>query len=327
MKNRDCPCFRKIGTVPVFLFLLALAGAVHAQAWPSKPIRLIVSFPPGGSSDLIARAVAAPISEHLGQPVVVENRPGAGGNIGIDAVAKSAPDGYTIGVAATGALTVNPTLYAKMPFDPQRDLAPITLLAMIPFLVVANPAAPPTLNEVLAAAKKQPVSYGHGGNGSAMHLSGELLKMMSGAELVAIAYKGSGPVSADVLGGQVPIGVVDVPSAIAAVKAGKMRALAVTTNRRLASLPDVPTVAEAGVPGYESIGWFGAVAPAGTPAPVIERLNAEIVAALALPDIRSRVIAAGTEPLTTTPAEFAAMIRDETRKWAEVIRRAGVKLE
>jgi tripartite-type tricarboxylate transporter receptor subunit TctC len=305
---------------------MALAGAAHAQ-WPSKPIRFIVSFPPGGSADLVARSIAVPMSERLGQPVVVENRPGAGGNIGVDAVAKSAPDGNTIGLAAAGALTVNPTLYASMPFDPQRDLAPITLLAMIPFLVVANPAAPPTLSEALASAKKQPVSYGHGGNGSAMHLSGELLKMMSATELVPIAYKGSGPVAADVLGGQVPIGIVDVPSAIAAVKAGKLRALAVTTTRRLASLPEVPTVAEAGVPGYESIGWFGAVAPAGTPPPIIERLNAEMAAALAMPDIKSRVLAAGTEPLTTTPAQFAAMIRDETRKWAEVIRRAGVKLE
>jgi len=329
MKNRDSPyfCFSKIGTVPIFLLALALAAAAHAQSWPSKPIRLIVSFPPGGSSDLIARAIAPPMSERLGQPVLVENRPGAGGNIGVDVVAKSAPDGYTLGVAATGALTVNPTLYARMPFDPQRDLAPITLLAMIPFLIVAHPSAPATLSDALAAAKKQPVSYGHGGNGSAMHLSGELLKMMSGADLVPIAYKGSGPVSADVLGGQVPIGVVDVPSAIAAVKAGRLRALAVTTSRRLASLPDVPTVAEAGVPGYESIGWFGAVAPAGTPAPIIERLNAEMTGALAMPDIKSRVLAAGAEPLTTTAGQFAVMIRDETRKWADVIRRAGVKLE
>jgi len=316
----------KLGTVPVFLLLAALAGTVHAQ-WPVKPIRFIVSFPPGGSADLVARAIAPSMSERLGQPVVVENRPGAGGNIGVDVVAKSAPDGHTLGLAAAGALTVNPTLYSSMPFDPQRDLAPISLLAMIPFLVVANPAAPPTLKEALASAKKEPLSYGHGGNGSAMHLSGELLKMMSGAELVPIAYKGSGPVSADVLGGQVPIGIVDVPSAIANVKAGKLRALAVTTARRLSSLPDVPTVAEAGVPGYESIGWFGALAPAATPAPIIERLNAEIKMALAAPDISARVLAAGAEPLTTTPAEFGAMIRDETRKWADVIRRAGVKLQ
>jgi tripartite-type tricarboxylate transporter receptor subunit TctC len=316
----------KIGMVPIFLVLLALAGVAHAQ-WPSKPIRFVVSFPPGGSADLIARAIAPPMAERLGQPVLVENRPGAGGNIGVDAVAKSAPDGHTIGLAAAGALTVNPTLYASMPFDPQKDLAPITMLAMIPFLIVAHPEAPPTLRAALDAAKKERMAYGHGGNGSAMHLSGELLKMMSGAELVPIAYKGSGPVSADVLGGQVPLGIVDVPSAIANVKAGKLRALAVTTSRRLDSLPEVPTVAEAGVPGYESIGWFGAVAPAATPAPIIARLNAEMARALAAPEIKSRVLAAGTEPLTTTPQEFAAMIRDETRKWADVIHRAGVKLQ
>jgi tripartite-type tricarboxylate transporter receptor subunit TctC len=308
--------------------LLALAAfAVKAQSFPSRQITIVVPYSPGSTSDLLPRAIAPQLNHSLGVPVIVENRPGAGGNIGVDAVAKSAPDGHTIGLAAAGALTVNPTLYPSMPFDPQRDLAPISLLAMIPFLVVANPAAPPTLKEALAAAKQQPVSYGHGGNGSAMHLSGELLKMMSGAELVPIAYKGSAPVSADVLGGQVPLGIVDVPSAIANVKAGKLRALAVTTTRRIASLPDVPTVAEAGVPGYESIGWFGAVAPAGTPAPIIQRLNAEIKAALAAPDISARVLAAGAEPLTTTPAEFGAMIRDETRKWAEVIRRAGVKLQ
>ena len=267
------------------------------------------------------------MAERLGQPVVVENRPGAGGNIGVDAVAKSAPDGHTIGLAAAGALTVNPTLYSSMPFDPQRDLAPISLLAMIPFLVIANPSAPPTLKEVLAAAKRERLAYGHGGNGSAMHLSGELLKMMAGVELTPIAYKGSGPVAADVLGGQVPLGIVDVPSAIANVKAGKLRALAVTTAKRIDSLPDVPTLAEAGVPGYESIGWFGAVAPAGTPAPIVERLNAEMKSALAAPEIRRRVLAAGAEPLTSTPAQFGTIIRDETRKWAEVIRRAGVTIQ
>jgi len=309
------------------LAAFALATSAFAQSYPSKPVRFIVSFPPGGSADLVARAIAPAMSERLGQPVVVENRPGAGGNIGVDAVAKSAPDGHTIGLAAAGALTVNPTLYASMPFDPQRDLAPISMLAMIPFLVIANPSAPPTLQELLVDAKFQPVMYGHGGNGSAMHLSGELLKMMSGTQLVPVAYKGSGPVAADVLGGQVLLGIVDVPSAIANVKAGKLRALAVTTRKRIASLPDVPTLAEAGVPGYESIGWFGAVAPAGTPAPIIERLSSEIAAALAAPEIRARVLAAGAEPLTTTPLEFATMIREETRKWAQVIQRAGVKVQ
>ena len=316
-------CFRKIALTP---FLLVAATAL-AQTWPAKPIRFIVSFPPGGSADLMARAVAPRMAERLGQPVVVENRPGAGGNIGVDAVAKSAPDGYTIGLAAAGALSVNPSLYPSMPFDPQKDLAPVSMLAMIPFFLVAHPSAPATLKDVIAAAKSRKLAYGHGGNGSAMHLSGELLKMMAGIDLLAVAYKGSGPVAADVLGGQVPLGVVDVPSAIANVKAGKIRALGVTTARRISAAPDVPTFAEAGVPGYESIGWFGVVAPAGTPAEVINRLNQEIAAAAALPEVRARVLAAGAEPFTDTPQEFAAFIRDESRKWAEVVRRAGVKIQ
>jgi tripartite-type tricarboxylate transporter receptor subunit TctC len=314
------------------LFLLVtafFATTANSQSYPTKPIRFIVSFPPGGSADLVARSIAPRMSERLGQPILVENRPGGGGNIGVDVVAKAPPDGHTIGLAAAGALSLNQSLYASMPFNPEKDLVPITMLAMIPFFLIAHPSQPSSLREIIENAKAKPgaLGYGHGGNASAMHLSGELLKMMSGAELVPIAYKGSAPVSADVLGGQVPLGIVDVPSAIANVKAGKLRALAVTTTRRIASLPDVPTVAEAGVPGYESIGWFGAVAPAGTPAPVIQRLNAEIKAALTAPEIASRVLAAGAEPLTTTPAEFGAMIRDETRKWAEVIRRAGVKLQ
>ncbi|MDW8467951.1 MAG: tripartite tricarboxylate transporter substrate binding protein [Burkholderiales bacterium] len=303
------------------------AGLAAAQPYPSKPIRFIVSFPPGGSADLVARAIAPRIGERLGQPVVVENRPGAGGNIGVEAVAKAAPDGHTIGLAAAGALAVNPSLYPTMPFNPERDLAPITQLAMIPFFIIAHPSQPATLAEVIAAARARPgaLAYGHGGNGSAMHLSGELLKMMARVNLVAVPYKGSGPVAADVLGGQVPLGVVDVPSALANVRAGKLRALAVTTARRIQAAPEVPTAAEAGLPGYEAIGWFGAVAPAGTPEPIVARLNAEMRAALDAPDIRERMIAAGAEPFTSTPQEFAAFIRAEAKKWAEVIRVAGVK--
>ena len=304
-----------------------VVGTAHAQSWPSKPIRFIVSFPPGGSADLIARSIAPKLSEKLGQQVVVENRPGAGGNIGVEAVAKSAPDGHTIGLAAAGALSVNQSLYPSMPFDPQKDLAPISMLAMIPFLIIANPSQPRTLAEVLNDAMTKPVAYGHGGNGSAMHLSGELLKMMTNAPLIAVAYKGSGPVATDVLGGQVPLGIVDVPSAIANVKAGRIRALAVTTKQRISAMPDVPTFEEAGVKGYESIGWFGAVAPAGTPAAVIERLNSEVRAALAAPDLREKAIAAGCEPAAGSPQEFAAFIRDEARKWADVIHKAGVKIQ
>jgi tripartite-type tricarboxylate transporter receptor subunit TctC len=312
----------------IFAIVAALVvGTAHGQSWPSKPIRFIVSFPPGGSADLIARSIAPKMSEKLGQPVVVENRPGAGGNIGVDAVAKSAPDGHTIGLAAAGALSVNQSLYPSMPFDPQKDLAPISMLAMIPFLIIANPSQPRTLAEVLNDAMTKPVAYGHGGNGSAMHLSGELLKMMTNTPLIAVAYKGSGPVATDVLGGQVPLGIVDVPSAIANVKAGRIRALAVTTKQRISAMPEVPTFEEAGVKGYESIGWFGAVAPASTAQEVIARLNREIAAALAAPDVREKAIAAGCEPAADSPQEFAAFIRDEARKWADVIHKAGVKIQ
>jgi tripartite-type tricarboxylate transporter receptor subunit TctC len=307
--------------------LLFFCGTALAQPWPSKPIRFIVSFPPGGSSDLIARVIAPHMGERLGQPVLVENRGGAGGMIGVDAVAKSAPDGHTIGLAAAGALSSNVSLYPSMPFDPQKDLAPVSMLALIPFFLVAHPSQPATLKELIAKAKTTPLSYGFGGNGSTMHLAGELFNMMAGLKMQGVPYKGSGPVSADVLGGQVPLGVVDVPSAIAAVRAGKMRALAVTSKTRIAAAPEVPTFEEAGLPGYEAVGWFGVVAPAGTPAPIVERLNAEIRNALAVPDVKERAIAAGAEPFTNSPREFAALIREETKKWAEVIKAAGVKLQ
>ena len=310
------------------LAALACASA-NAQDYPSKPIRYIVPFPPGGSSDLIARAIAPRMTEKMGQQVVVENRPGAGGMIGVDIVAKAPPDGYTIGLAAAGALSSNIHLYPSMPFHPEKDLAPVTMLAIIPFFLVAHPSQPGTLKELIAAAKAKPgaLAVGYGGNGSTMHLAGELFNMMAGVKLQPVPYKGSGPVSTDVLGGQVPLGVVDVPSAIAHVRAGKMRALAVTSKRRIVAAPEVPTFEEAGVPGYEAIGWFGTVAPANTPPAVIQRLHREIVAALHDPEIRERALSAGAEPFTNTPQEFAALIREETRKWADVVRTANIKLQ
>jgi tripartite-type tricarboxylate transporter receptor subunit TctC len=306
-----------------------LSTSVLAQTYPSKPIRFIVSFPPGGSSDLISRAIAPRMSEKLGQPVIVENRPGAGGMIGVDVVAKAPPDGHVIGLAAAGALSSNIHLYPTMPFHPEKDLAPLSMLAMIPFFLVAHPSQPDSLKGVIDAAKAKPgaLSYGHGGQGSTMHLAGELLNMMAGIKVQAVPYKGSGPVSADVLGGQVQLGVVDVPSAIANVKAGKLRALAVTTKRRITAAPDVPTFEEAGLPGYEAIGWFGAVAPAGTPSQIVNRLNQEIRNALSAPEVRERALSAGAEPFPTTPEEFAAIIREETKKWGEVVKTAGIKLQ
>jgi len=313
----------------VLLAAVLLPLAAQAQDYPSKPIRFIVPFPPGGSSDLIARAIAPRMAERLGQAVLVENRPGAGGMIGVEMVAKAPPDGYLIGLAAAGALSSNISLYPTMSYHPEKDLAPISMLAMIPFFLVAHPSQPSSLKELIDSAKAKPgaIAYGYGGNGSTMHLAGELFNMMAGLKLQPVPYKGSGPVSTDVLGGQVPLGVVDVPSAIAHVKAGKMRALAVTTKRRIAAAPEVPTFEEAGVPGYEAIGWFGSVAPAGTPPAIVNRLHAEIVAALAVPEIRERALAAGAEPLTNTPQEFAAMIREAIRKWAQVIRAADIKLQ
>jgi tripartite-type tricarboxylate transporter receptor subunit TctC len=310
-----------------FSLLLFWVGCAVAQPYPSKPIRFIVSFPPGGSADLISRAIAPRMSEKLGQPVVVENRAGAGGMIGVDAVAKSAPDGTTIGLAAAGALTTNIHIYPSMPFHPEKDLAPISMLAMIPFFLVAHPSQPATLKEVIAQARSGNLAYGHGGQGSTMHLAGELLNMMAQIKMQAVPYKGSGPVSADVLGGQVPLGVVDVPSAIANVKAGKMRALAVTSKQRISAAPEVPTFQEAGLRGYEAVGWFGAVAPANTPKDIINRLNTEIRSALAAPDVKERALTAGAEPHATSPEEFAAYIREETKKWGEVVRAAGLKLQ
>ncbi len=311
----------------IFLIALALSSPALAQSWPAKPIRFLVPFPPGGSADLMVRAIAPRIGDKLGQPVVVENRAGAGGMIGVDAVAKAPADGYTIGLAAAGALSSNIHLYPTMPYHPEKDLAPISMLAMIPFFLVAHPSQPRSLKELIEKAKSGPLSYGHGGQGSTMHLAGELFNMMGQVKIQAVPYKGSGPVAADVLGGQVPLGVVDVPSAIAHVKSGKMRALAVTTRRRISAAPDVPTFEEAGLPGYEAIGWFGAVAPAGTPAELIKRLNLEITAALSLPEVKERALSAGAEPFPTSPQEFAAIIRDETRKWGEVVRNAGIKLQ
>lgn len=310
-----------------FSLLLFWVSCAVAQPYPSKPIRFIVSFPPGGSADLISRAIAPRMSEKLGQPVVVENRAGAGGMIGVDAVAKSAPDGTTIGLAAAGALTTNIHIYPSMPFHPEKDLAPISMLAMIPFFLVAHPSQPATLKEVIAQARSGNLAYGHGGQGSTMHLAGELLNMMAQIKLQAVPYKGSGPVSADVLGGQVPLGVVDVPSAIANVKAGKMRALAVTSKQRISAAPEVPTFQEAGLRGYEAVGWFGAVAPANTPKDIINRLNTEIRSALAAPDVKERALTAGAEPHATSPEEFAAYIREETKKWGEVVRAAGITLQ
>jgi len=325
--------FRRFAAAALLLAAGIDVGAQPASTpggWPNKPIRMIVTFPPGGSADATVRIVAPKLGERLGQQVLIDNRPGAGGNIGLAALAKSDPDGYTIGVGAAGGLAANVSLYPKMPFDAQKDFVPISLLAHIPFVLVANPASPiRSIGDLLAQAKAEPgkLSVGHGGNGTAMHLSVQLLKQMAGVDLAEIAYRGSGPVALDVIGGQVPLGMLDLPSVLQQIKAGKVRALAVTGERRLPDLPDVPTLAEAGVKGYESTGWFGVVAPAATPAPIVARLQTELRAVLVDPEVVAGARAVGVELSPTSSADFGRFIGSETTKWADVIKRSGTKLE
>jgi tripartite-type tricarboxylate transporter receptor subunit TctC len=307
-----------------------LASAAAQQAYPTKAIRFIVTFPPGGSSDLIARAMAPVLSDRLRQPVIVENRPGAGGNIGMEMLARSAPDGYTMGLGAAGALAANVSLYPKLPYDPRKDFAPVSNVAFVPFFIIAHPSLPVNnLEELIALARAKPAELllGYGGNGTAMHLSGELFKLMAKVQMVNVPYKGSGPAAQDTLGGQLPLAVVDVASALAQVKAGRLKALAVTSAKRIGAAPQVPTVAEAGLPGYDATGWFGVVMPAGTPAEIVGRMNAELVAALNRADIRDRVLAAGAEPSPSTPAQFGELIRSEIDKWAEVVKLSGARVD
>ncbi|PLC05580.1 ABC transporter substrate-binding protein [Variovorax sp. RO1] len=313
---------------------LLLAGPALAQApagdFPTKPIRMVVTFPPGGSADGVVRMLVPRLNEKLGQQVVVDNRPGAGGNVGLALVAKAPGDGYTLGVGAAGALAANVSLYPQMPFDPQKDLKPVGMLAAIPFVLVGHPSvAAKTQRELIALAKAKPgtLSIGHGGNGTAMHLSAALFNQMAGTRLVEVPYRGSGPAALDVLGGQIPLAVVDLPSSLQQIRAGKLIAFAVTSPQRLPMLPEVPTVAEAGLPGYDSTGWFGVVAPAGTPAPVVARLNAELNAALGDEQVKTAMRALGVEPAPGSVEAFDSYIRAETKKWAQVIQDAHIKLD
>ncbi|QJW84774.1 tripartite tricarboxylate transporter substrate binding protein [Ramlibacter terrae] len=320
-------------TVVAALLLAGFAAAAGAQApsdFPKQPIRMVVTFPPGGSADAVVRMLVPRLNEKLGQQVVVDNRPGAGGNIGLAIVAKAAPDGYTMGVGAAGALSANSSLYAQMPFDPLKDLKPVSMLAAIPFVIVGHPSmTAKTQKELIEQAKAQPgkFSIAHGGNGTAMHLSAALFAQMANVKMVEVPYKGSGPAALDVLAGTVPLGVVDLPAALQHIKAGKLIAYAVTSPQRLPQLPDVPTASEAGPAGYDSTGWFGVVAPAGTPAAIVSKVNAEITAALNNEQIKASMRNLGVEPAPTTPEAFDAYIRAETQKWAKVIRTANIKID
>ncbi len=311
------------------LLLAGIAQPAAAQGtYPNRPIKWIVSFPPGGSTDVVARAMLPSLEKRLGQPVIIENRGGAGGNIGVDALAKSAPDGYSIGFAAAGALAVNPSLVEKMPFDVAKDLIPITLVGTSPFILVATPKFEgASLKDVIAAAKAKPgeLSIGHGGNGTAMHLTAALFNQMGGVSTTLVPYRGSGPVTADVVAGHIPLGITDGPSAIGQIKGGAVKPIAVTSLKRTPSLPDIPTFDELGMKGYESIGWYGVIAPAGTPPDIVKKLNEAFVETLKEPEVIERIRSVGAEPAPMTPAQFSAFIRNETTKWADVIKKAGIK--
>ncbi len=309
---------------------LAGAGSVYAQPYPSKSIRYVVPYAPGGSTDIVARVLALKLSEAMGQQVVVDNRPGAGGSIGADIVAKSPPDGYTMVTAVTGIMAINQFLYRKLPFDPEKDFAPVTQVGSLPLILVVHPSLPAkSVREFIAIAKAKPgqLNYGSSGVGTATHMTTELFKTMAGVDLVHIPYKGSGQVMGDVIGGQLALIFDQVVSSLPHVQGGKLRMLGITSAKRFQSLPDLPTIAESGVPGYESISWAGVAVPAGTPKEIVARLHVEIVKVLAMPDIRERFLRDGIETVGSTPEQFAEHIRRERIKWAKVVKDSGAKAD
>ncbi|WP_064577339.1 Bug family tripartite tricarboxylate transporter substrate binding protein [Cupriavidus gilardii] len=308
-----------------------VSGAAYAQdGYPTKPITMIVPFSAGGTTDILARIVGLQLGKALGQPVVIENRPGAGGNIGASLAAKAPGDGYTLFMGTIGTHAINQSLYSKLPYDPVKDFAPITRVAMVPNLVVVNPNVPAkSVKELIAYVKANPnkISYGSSGNGSSMHLSGELFNSMTGLNIQHVPYKGSAPAVNDLLGNQIGLMFDNLPSSYQHVKAGKLRPLAVTSAKRSPALPDVPTVAEAGVPGYEATSWFALYATGGTPKAIVDRLNAEVVKILAMPDVQKQMAGQGAEPSPEKPEQLAAFMKTEAAKWAKVVKASGATVD
>ena len=319
---------------PLRAFLLSFvifAGAAHAaDRWPDRPIHLVVPYPAGGPLDAVARLTAQKVSADVGQPIVVENRPGAGGNIGAEYVARAAPDGYTLLLGAVATHAINPTLYAHIPYDAQKDFEPVTQIASTPNVLIVNPSLPVhSVRELIAYAKAHPgtLNFGSGSTGSAGHLAGELFKRMAGIDMTHVPYKGAAPAMTDLIAGQVQLMFDNLASALTQIKAGKVRALAVTTAKRTPLAPDLPTIAESGLPGFDINTWFGLFVPAKTPQPVVQRLHDEFVKALNAPDVREKMLALGAEPVGNTPAQFAAYIRTESGKYAKVIKASGAKVD
>jgi tripartite-type tricarboxylate transporter receptor subunit TctC len=310
--------------------LFLAANPALAQTYPERPIKIIVPFGPGGATDVLARTLGQKLSDTWGQPVVIENRTGAGGNIGADLVAKATPDGYTLLMGAIGTNAVNQFIYAKMPYNTEKDFAPITHVARVPMLLVVHPSLPVhSVRDLIAYAQVNPdkLNFASGGIGASQHLAGELFKSMTGVKLVHVAYKGAQASVNDVLAGQAQITFGDMISFLPHAKAGKVRPLAVTTARRSPVVPDLPTISEAGVGGYEATAWYGFFAPAATPAPIVAKLSVESVRILKSPDVAQRVENLGAEPVASSPAEFSEFLKSEMVRWGTVVRTAGIKAQ
>jgi len=314
----------------LIFILLFIASLACAQTYPAKPIQLIVPFPPGGGNDTVARAIAQQAGPALGQSIVVDNRPGAGGIIGADAAARAAPDGYTLFLGGVGSHAVNPNLHAKLSYDPVKDFAPITLVASAPSVLVVTPSLPVrTIAEFAAYARANPgkLNYASNGNGSSSHVAALLYETMSGVKMTHIPYKGVGPAMTDLMTGRVELMFNSIVAILPHIQAGKLRALAVTSSKRSALLPEVPTVAESGLPGYEAGSWYGILAPAGTPPAIIDRLHKEIVKSLKDPEVAKRLAGEGAEVIGSTPQEFAAHIKAELARMREAVRAGGLRVE
>ncbi|HET7033335.1 MAG TPA: tripartite tricarboxylate transporter substrate binding protein [Casimicrobiaceae bacterium] len=325
---------RLLRAVAALAGIAAIAVATSSEAqtpvYPTKPIRLVVPFPPGGATDIIARAVAQKLSETWGQSIVVDNRPGAGGNIGTELVAKAAPDGYTLEMGTVGTHAINASLYAKIPFDNVKDFAPIILVAGVPNVLEVTPSLPVnSVQELIAYAKANPgkLNFASSGNGTSIHLSGELFKVMTGVQMTHVPYKGSAPALQDLIAGQVQLMFDNLPPSLPQIKGGKLRALAVTSATRAPALPDVPTVAESGLPGFEASSWFGLLAPVGTPPAIIAKINAEVAAWLASPEGKEKLASIGANAAGGSPGDFARHIQAETAKWAKVVKESGAKVD
>lgn len=308
-----------------------LAGnEAGAQQYPSKPIRLIVPFTPGGTTDILSRILGQKLSNELGVQVVIDNRPGAAGNIGAELAAKSTPDGYTLLMGPSGTLAVNPSLYIKLPFDPIRDFAPVSLVALVPSMLVVNPSLPVrSVKELIEYAKARPgkLNYGSSGAGGQPFLAVEYLKLMADLDIVEIRYKGGAPLTTDLIAGETALTITGIPTLLPHVKSGKLRALAVSSAKRSAAVPELPTISEAGLPGYDATAWYGVLAPAKTPKEIIGKLNAAINKSMKEPDVAERLAAEGIETVGSTPEELAAFIKSETERWAKVMKAAGVKAQ